>query len=71
MYRLCIFVAASATNAVKYIGGGSRASKLRRWWLDRDKSRRALAALNDDQLSNLSDIGRQIRREARRARNRS
>jgi uncharacterized protein YjiS (DUF1127 family) len=52
-------------------GGGSGRSKLRRWWMDRDKSRRALAALYDDQLGNLSDIGRQIRREARRARNSS
>jgi uncharacterized protein YjiS (DUF1127 family) len=71
MRSISAFVAASATNAVKYIGGGGRTSKLRRWWLDRDKSRRALAALDDDQLSNLSDIGRQIRREARQARNSS
>jgi hypothetical protein len=64
-------VAASATNAVGCIGGSSRASKLGRWWLDRDKSRRALAALDDDKLSNLSDLGRQIRREARQARERN
>jgi uncharacterized protein YjiS (DUF1127 family) len=44
------------------------ASEVRRWWPGADKNRRALAELNDDQLSNLSDIGRQIRREARRAR---
>src|ERR1051326_5596868 len=43
-------------------------AKLRRWWLDRDKSRRALAALDDEEVGNLSEIGRQIRREARRAR---
>jgi hypothetical protein len=64
-------VAASATKAANYIGAGSGASKLRRWWLDRDKSRRALAALDDDELGNLSDLGRQIRREARQARERS
>jgi hypothetical protein len=33
-------------------------------WLGRDKSYRALAELDDDQLVNLSDLGRQIRREA-------
>jgi putative MATE family efflux protein len=42
------------------------APKLRRWWLDRDKSRRALAALDNDQLCELSDVGREIRREAQR-----
>jgi uncharacterized protein YjiS (DUF1127 family) len=36
--------------------------------LYKDKNRRALAELEDDQLSNLSDIGRQVRREARRER---
>jgi putative MATE family efflux protein len=54
----------SAANATTNIGGASRASKLRRWWLGRDKSRSALAALDDDQLCNLSDIGRQIRHQA-------
>jgi uncharacterized protein YjiS (DUF1127 family) len=44
------------------------ASDIKRWWRGDDKNRRALAELDDDQLSNLSDIGRQIRREARRAR---
>ena len=43
--------------------GGGRASRLRRWWLDRDKNRNALAALDDDQLCDLSEIGRQIRRD--------
>jgi putative MATE family efflux protein len=55
-------------------GGGGRASNLRRWWPGRDKSRPALAMLDDDQLCNLSDIGRQIRRQAQceawRAKNR-
>lgn len=38
----------------------------RRWWQGRDKSRQALAALDDSQLSNLSDFGRQMRRQAQR-----
>jgi uncharacterized protein YjiS (DUF1127 family) len=45
------------------------AANLRRWWSERDKSRRALASLDDDEISNLSDIGRQVRREARRGKN--
>lgn len=40
-----------------------------RWWPGRDKSRRALAELDDSQLSNLSELGRHVRREVRRARN--
>jgi uncharacterized protein YjiS (DUF1127 family) len=43
-------------------------SKIKRWWLGGDKNRRALAALDDDQLCNLSEIGLQVRREARRER---
>ena len=50
------------------IGSGTMAFK--RWWSGSDNSRRSLAALDDDQLSNLSEIGRQIRREERRARSR-
>jgi uncharacterized protein YjiS (DUF1127 family) len=38
------------------------------WWSGRDKSYRALAKLDDSQISNLSDIGRQLRKEARYAR---
>jgi uncharacterized protein YjiS (DUF1127 family) len=45
----------------------STASKARPWWSGRDMSRRALAELDDDQLNNLSDTGRQVRRDARRA----
>ena len=71
MRSIGTFVAAAAINAVTYIGGGNTAQQRKRWWLDCDKSRRALAALDDDQLSNLSIIGRQLRREARQARNRS
>jgi uncharacterized protein YjiS (DUF1127 family) len=56
----------SATYAMTNIGGGRTASKLRRWWLDRDKSRHALATLDEHQLCDLSEIGRQIRREAQR-----
>jgi uncharacterized protein YjiS (DUF1127 family) len=68
MRSIGTFVAVSATHAATNVGGGGRTSKLRRWWLHRDKSRRALAALDDGQLCNLSDIGRQIRREALSAR---
>jgi uncharacterized protein YjiS (DUF1127 family) len=48
--------------------GGVSATILtvRRWWKNRDASRRALAEIEDNQLPNLSDIGRQLRREARR-----
>ena len=42
-----------------------------RWWPGRDKSRRALAELDDSQLGNLSEIGRQVRRQARQASNRA
>ncbi len=42
-------------------------STFKRCWLGRDKSRRALAALGDDNLSNLSEIGRRIRREGQQA----
>jgi uncharacterized protein YjiS (DUF1127 family) len=61
-------VTASVRIAATFVGGGSR--ELARWWLGGDKSRHALAELDDDELSNLSDIGRQIRREERRARKR-
>jgi uncharacterized protein YjiS (DUF1127 family) len=61
------FVAVSAILAQIYTGACSVVSTLRRWWLNRDESRRALAALDDDQLCNLSDLGRQIRREERQA----
>jgi hypothetical protein len=37
-----------------------------RWRIERARNRRALAQLADDQLSNLSEIGRQVRRDARR-----
>jgi uncharacterized protein YjiS (DUF1127 family) len=67
MRSIGAFVAVLAAHAATNIGGGSRTSRLGRWRPDRDKSRRALAALDDGQLCNLSDIGRQIRREARRA----
>ena len=45
---------------------GGTISNIRRWWPGRDLNRQALAELDDDQLSNLSDLGRQVRREARR-----
>jgi uncharacterized protein YjiS (DUF1127 family) len=41
-------------------------SKVRYWWTSRDLNCRALAELEDDQFPNLSEIGRQLRREARR-----
>jgi uncharacterized protein YjiS (DUF1127 family) len=41
-------------------------SKVRYWWNSRDLNCPALAELEDDQLPNLSEIGRQLRREARR-----
>jgi uncharacterized protein YjiS (DUF1127 family) len=44
------------------------ASEVKRRWPGTDNNRRALAELDDDQLSNLSDIGRSVRREARRER---
>ena len=35
------------------------------WRIGTDRNRRALAQLDDGQLSNLSEIGRQVRRDAR------
>jgi putative MATE family efflux protein len=60
----------STLHAAATGGGGKRASTLRRWSLDGAKSRHALAALDDDELHKLSDSGRQLRREARRAQDR-
>lgn len=37
---------------------------VRRWWTNRDASRRALEELDDDQLDKLSDVGREVRRQA-------
>jgi hypothetical protein len=37
-----------------------------RWWTDWNKCREALAAVNDDELCTLSDLGRQVRGDARR-----
>jgi uncharacterized protein YjiS (DUF1127 family) len=37
-----------------------------RRWMRRDESRRALAEVEDDHLNDLSEIGRQVRREERR-----
>jgi hypothetical protein len=36
-----------------------------RWWMGRDEGRQALAQVDDDHLSDLSEIGRQVRREER------
>jgi uncharacterized protein YjiS (DUF1127 family) len=36
------------------------------WRRSRDRNREALAKLDDSELCNLSDLGRQVRREARR-----
>jgi uncharacterized protein YjiS (DUF1127 family) len=44
---------------------------LKNWWRDRDKSRRALAALDHDQLADLSEIGRRMWSEGRRTGQRS
>jgi len=68
MRSLGAVVAASAAFVATSIGGGGGLSKLGRRRPGRDKSRRALAALDDDQLGNLRDIGRRIRREERQAR---
>jgi uncharacterized protein YjiS (DUF1127 family) len=47
-------------------GVSDRPSQMSRWWTRHDRNSRALAALGDDELSSLSDLGRQVRREARR-----
>ena len=36
-----------------------------RWWRERNTGRRALAQVDDDHLSELSELGRQVRREER------
>lgn len=41
-------------------------AKLMRWRSQPDPNRRALAALDDGQLHNLSELGQQVRREERR-----
>jgi hypothetical protein len=41
-------------------------SGIKRWRSGEDKNRRALAELDEDELSNLSELGLQVRREARR-----
>ena len=38
----------------------------RLWWTDRDRSRWAIAQLDDDRVSDLSEVGRRIRRDIRR-----
>jgi uncharacterized protein YjiS (DUF1127 family) len=42
-----------------------RSAGLKAWPSISDKNRRALADLDDDQLHNLSELGRQVRRDAR------
>jgi uncharacterized protein YjiS (DUF1127 family) len=60
----------AATGAPPTRAGAARSkgltSRIRRWRLGEDKNRRALAELDDGELSNLSELGLQIRREARR-----
>src|SRR5205823_9673579 len=55
-YAALTSAAMFGVKELKYIGEANRASKLRRWWSDRDKSRRALDTLGDGELGNLSDI---------------
>ena len=43
----------------------ARSAGLKAWLSIGDTSRRALADLDDDQLHNLSELGRQVRRDAR------
>ena len=45
-----------------------RAAGLQAWLSIDNKNRRALAELDDGQLHNLSDLGRQVRRDARQER---
>jgi hypothetical protein len=49
------------TRLLDWLAGARR-------WMDRDESRRALARVDHDHLSELSEIGRQVRREERRRR---
>jgi hypothetical protein len=64
---ICGLMAASGIVA-KFIRRRRDASKLRLWWSARDKSWHALAELDDEDISNLSEIGRQRRREAQQSR---
>jgi hypothetical protein len=43
-------------------------SRILLWWRNRDKSSRALAALEESEIENLSEFGRKWRLEERRAR---
>jgi hypothetical protein len=42
-------------------------SRILLWWRNRDKNSRALAALDDEETENLSELGRKRRLEERRA----
>lgn len=71
MRSIGAFVSASAKFAMTAIGEACGASRPARWCSERDKNRRALAELDDDEVSSLSDMGRQVRSEARRPRQES
>jgi hypothetical protein len=43
-------------------------SRILLWWRNRDKSSRALAALEESEIENLSEFGRKRRLEERRTR---
>jgi hypothetical protein len=63
-------IARLITGSVRIVPKAVGVGRLRfkRWWTDRDKARRTLAALDDEELSNLSEVGLRIRREARQKR---
>jgi hypothetical protein len=56
-------IVTSATSFAAYVGRGT--SAVEHWRASRDKNRCSLAALDDSHLSDLSDVGRRIRREQR------
>ena len=62
----CSLSRAVRTRRHRMSGVSGLPSQMSRWWTSRDRNRRALAALGDDELGNLSDLGRQVRRDARR-----
>jgi len=82
MSPLCDFIpdeltrppAASPQPAPAYIETPSETprptlfSRLLCWWRNRDKSSRALAALEESEIEKLSEFGRKRRLEERRAR---
>jgi hypothetical protein len=56
------------TETPSELPGPTLFSRILLWWRSHNESRRALAELDDSEIGNLSELGRKLRREERRAR---